>query len=283
MATPPKIFDRTRIARRLAGRRGQSDFVTDLVIADLADRLGTITRTFSKALILGPDASVLPRTGRSAEGAFTFARRSTLVPGPDGPALDPERFASDRPHDLIVSLLDLQAVNDVPGFLGGLRNHLEPDGLLIAAAIGGRTLTEMREAWLAADAELSGGAAPRVAPMIDVRDAGGLLQRAGFALPVTDLETHTVRYSDPIALFQEVRALGASNPLLERDPRPTTRTRLIRAAEIYAQRFSDPDGRVRATLEILWLSGWAPHESQQKPLQPGSAQKSLRDVLGDKG
>ena len=280
---PPLVFDRARLAANIARRDGTSDFVTDLVVADLGDRLAPVTRDFSRALIMGPDPRLLPDAAQSANGSIQFEIVSTLVPAEGFADVDPERLTLPASsYDLIVSLLDLQTVNDVPGFLAGLRRRLAPDGLLIAALIGGRTLTELRDAFLAADVEVLGGVAPRVAPMIDVRDAGALLQRAGFALPVTDLETHTVRYRSPLALFDELRAVGATNPLLQRDPRPMTPRHLMRAAEIYSQRFSDPDGKVRATLEILWLSGWAPHENQQKPLRPGSATTSLRDVLGDK-
>lgn len=277
------VFDRPRLAANLARRAGGSDFVTDLVVADLADRLAPITRDFTRALVIGPDPRLLPEHAHSANGAIAFERVSALLEVPGFLTVDTEALSlPSRDYDLIVSLLDLQTVNDVPGFLENLRRHLAEDGLLIAAAIGGRSLSELRDAFLAADTEILGGVAPRVAPMIDVRDAGSLLQRAGFALPVTDLETHTVRYASPLALFDDLRALGVTNPLVGRDARMLTPRHLMRASQIYADRFSDPDGRVRATLEILWLSGWAPHESQQKPLRPGSAKASLRDVLGDK-
>src|SRR5690606_7160240 len=159
-------------------------------------------------------------------------------------------------QDLIVSLLHLQAVNDVPGHLARLKRLLKPDGLLLAAFIGGESLSELREAFLAADLQVSGGASARVAPMAQVRDAGALLQRAGFALPVADVETHRVRYATPFALMAEIKALGASNPLTDRPRRFTTRTLLAAAAQTYATRDADPDGRVRATLEIIWLAGW---------------------------
>ncbi|WP_332711804.1 methyltransferase domain-containing protein [Pelagibacterium mangrovi] len=283
MTQPPLVFDRQRLSANIARRNGASDFVTDLVVADLADRLAPVTRDFSRALNMGPDPRLLPRAARSANGRVDFETVSTMIQVEGFATVDPEHLAlPGSGYDLIVSLLDLQTVNDVPGFLASLRRHLAPDGLLIAALVGGKSLTELRDAFLAADVEILGGVAPRVAPMIDVRDAGALLQRAGFALPVTDLETHTVRYKSPLALFDELRAMGATNPLLQRDRRSMTPRHLMRAAEIYAERFSDPDGRARATLEILWLSGWAPHENQQKPLRPGSATTSLRDVLGDK-
>jgi hypothetical protein len=183
-------------------------------------------------------------------------------------------------YNLIVSILHLQAVNDVPGYLARLRARLAPDGLLLIAALGGETLTELREAFLSADALVFGGVSARVAPMIQVRDAGALLQRAGLALPVADVETHTVRYSSPFALMAELKALGAANPLVDRPRRLASPALLAAAANAYLAQDADPDGRIRATLEIVWLSGWVPHESQQKPLKPGSATTRLGDVLG---
>ena len=170
-------------------------------------------------------------------------------------------------------------INDVPGFLSRLRAHLRPDGLLIAAGLGGDTLTELRQAFLEADAAISGGAFARVAPFIQLADAGGLLQRAGLALPVTDLEAYPVRYADALRLMRELKALGAQNPLAEQPDRLATRTLLARAISAYQAIAGDPDGRVRATLEIIWLLGWAPHESQQQPLKRGSATVRLKDVL----
>lgn len=231
---------------------------------------------------MGPDARILPEQGKSANGSFNFTRCATLV-ATDTPLLDPENLqlpASD--YDLIVSLLDLQITNDVPGFLARIRAHLAPDGLMLLAAIGGNSLNELRAAWLTADAEISGGAYARVAPFIDVRDAGGLLQRASFALPVADIEQHVVRYASPLAMMRELRTLSATNPLADRPTKMTTKTLLATANAAYESAASDPDGRIRATLEILWLSGWAPHENQQKPLAPGSAEVSLAKVLKSK-
>lgn len=281
MTRAPTVFDRSLLAARLARRDPAADWVTRFVLEELHERLSLITRDVEKAAILGPDAAILPAGSATASGPFAFEIFPTLA-GPG--AIDPENLelpASD--YQLIASVLDLQAVNNVPAYLEALRRHLAPDGLMIAAAIGGRSLTELRDCWLEADVEMSGGVVPRVAPMIDVRDAGNLLQRAGFGLPVTDVDTHDVLYADPLALMTDLRKLGAANPLADRDPRLTPPSRLMRAAEIYAEKFSAPDGRARATLEILWLSGWAPHESQQKPLRPGSAKASLKDVLGDRG
>ncbi len=280
----PKIFDRDLIARHLARRpAGHDDFVTRLVLADLAERLGTVTRTFEQALIMSPDASVLPKTGRSADGPFQYERVSTVLPLAGVSRIDPEVLdLPRRGYDLIVSIFDLDVVDDVPGFLARARAHLRGDGLFLAAAIGGDSLTELREAFLTADAQLSGGAFLRVAPFIPLSAAAGLLQRAGLALPVSDVETHTVRYEAPLSLMRELKALGASNPLADRPHKLATLALIKAASAAYEALASDSDGRVRATLEIVWLSGWAPHESQQKPLKPGSAQISLAQVLKTK-
>ena len=278
----PKVFDRALIARHLERRpEGHDDFVTRLVLADLVERLGTVTRTFEQALIMAPDASALPLTGRSANGPFTYERVSTVRPVDGVTLVDPEALdLPSRGYDLIVSIFDLDVVDDVPGFLARARAHLRGDGLLLAAAIGGDSLTELREAFLSADAEIGGGAFLRVAPFIPLSAAAGLLQRAGYALPVSDVETHTVRYETPLSLMRELKALGASNPLADR-PHKLATMRLIRAASAaYEALAGDSDGRVRATLEIVWMSGWAPHESQQKPLKRGSAQISLTQILG---
>jgi hypothetical protein len=273
MSQPPAIFDTALIARHLARRPTGTDFVTDLVLADLEDRLGTLIREFPRAAIIGPDREKLPPFGQTASTRFAFERHAAFGAHDDMPPLDGDNY------NLIVSLLHLQAVNDVPGYLARLRARLAPDGLLMIAALGGDTLTELREAYLAADAEIFGGASPRVAPMIQVRDAGALLQRAGLALPVADVETHIVRYASPFALMSEIKALGASTPLADRPRRLATPALLAAAAQAYAERDSDPDGRIRATLEIIWLSGWVPHESQQQPLKPCSATTRLGDVL----
>ncbi|MFK4812041.1 SAM-dependent methyltransferase [Devosia sp. ZW T5_3] len=274
MANPPKIFDTALIAAHLARRPpGANNFIMDLVLGDLEDRLGTLIRDFPRALIIGPDIDVLPTTGQSASASFTYQRLAAFAGSDDLTDLP------EGPFDLIVSLLHLQAVNDVPGYIARLRAILAPDGLLTIAALGGDTLTELREAFLAADSLVTGGASARVAPMIQVRDAGGLLQRAGLALPVADVETHIVRYANPFALMTELKSLGAANPLADRPRRLATPTLLAAAASAYAERDADPDGRIRSTLDIIWLSGWAPHENQQKPLKPGSATSRLGDVL----
>lgn len=274
MSQPPRIFDTSLISRHLARRPGTGDFVTELVLADLEDRLAALIRDFPKAAIIGPDKSKLPEIVRTASAHVSFARYAAFEGDDDLAGIEGDNF------NLIVSLLHLQAINDVPGYLARLRAKLAPDGLLMIAALGGETLTELREAFLSADALIFGGASARVAPMIQVRDGGALLQRAGLALPVADVETHIVRYSSPFALMSEIKALGASNPLVDRPRRLASPALLAAAANAYAAQDSDPDGRIRATLEIVWLSGWAPHESQQQPLKPGSAKARLGDVLG---
>jgi hypothetical protein len=274
MSQPPRIFDTSLIARHLARRPGTGDFVTELVLADLEDRLAALIRDFPKAAIIGPDKAKLPGTARTASAEIHFDRYAAFASDNDLAGIEGDNF------NLIVSLLHVQAVNDVPGYLARLRAKLAPDGLLMIAALGGETLTELREAFLSADALVFGGASARVAPMIQVRDGGALLQRAGLALPVADVETHIVRYSSPFALMSEIKALGASNPLVDRPRRLASPALLAAAANAYAAQDSDPDGRIRATLEIVWLSGWAPHESQQQPLKPGSATTRLGDALG---
>jgi SAM-dependent methyltransferase len=180
---------------------------------------------------------------------------------------------------LAVSALALQFVNDLPGVLAQVRLALRPDGLLLAALIGGETLTELRQAFAAAETELDGGLSPRVAPLADLRDVGGLLQRARFALPVVDLDRVVVRYDNAIALMHDLRRMAATNILTQRRRTPLSRATLARMTEIYAEHFSDPDGRIRATFDIVWVAGWKPHPRQQQPLKPGSAKARLEDAI----
>ncbi len=283
----PQIFDRPLLRRRLARAvaAGGEDFILARAAGDLAERLSVVKRDFRRVLDLGtprPDvaatlAEVLPkaditRLAPVAEAAGA-GRWRTVVGDEERQPFAPGSF------DLVVSCQALHAVDDLPGALVQARRALSPDGLFLCCMFGGNTLTELRQALSAAESEMSGGASPRVAPFSDLRDLGGLLQRAGFALPVSDTEPLVVRYRDSFRLFADLRAMGATNALVLRHRPPLRRAVLLRAAQIYAERFSDPDGRLRATFDLVWLLGWAPHESQQKPLKPGSAKMSLEAAL----
>ena len=288
---PPRVFDRRllRARRRRAAALGPSTFLVERVAEDLSDRLSAVLRHFACAVDLGTPTDavrkVLAASGKVSAiiAADVPVSGRSVADGELAVAADEEALPfRDASVDLVVSALALQFVNDLPGTLLQVRHALRPDGLLLAALAGGNTLTELRQAFAEAEAEIEDGASPRVAPFADVRDLGALLQRAGFALPVTDVDRMTVRYASPLALMHDLRRMGASNPLIERSRRPLRRATLVRMMQVYAERFSDTDGRVRATFEIVWLSGWAPHESQQKPLAPGSARQRLADALGSK-
>jgi SAM-dependent methyltransferase len=277
----PLVFDRSLVRRRLARAlsQGYADFLLVRAVEDLEERLSAVLRTFPLALDVGTPtpiaAEMLRRTGR----AETVIRLAS-VPEAGSILGDEERLPfSGARFDLAVSLLSLHGVNDLPGALIQIRHALKADGLFIGALLGGSTLTELRQSLTQAEAEIEGGVSPRVAPFADLRDIGGLLQRAGFALPVTDSDIVRVRYANAFALMQDLRRMGLTNALHDRRKTPLRRAILMRTAEIYAERFGDADGRIPATFEIVWLSGWSPHESQQKPLQPGSAKASLADAV----
>jgi SAM-dependent methyltransferase len=271
--TAPILFDRVllRARRDRALRAGPATFLLDRVAEDMAERLQAVLRSFDRAADIGGAGDAIPDAlaGRVGELARIELpeRESEPLPLPPGQL------------DLAVSALAFQFVNDLPGVLAQIRRALKPDGLLLAAIIGGDTLTELRQSFAAAEAELESGVSPRVAPFADLRDLGGLLQRAGFALPVADVDRIVVRYDSAFALMADLRRMGATNVLVERRRAPTRRATLLRMAKIYAERFADSDGRIRATFDVIWLSGWAPHESQQKPLKPGSAKASLEAAV----
>jgi SAM-dependent methyltransferase len=294
MASGPLVFDRSllRVRRRRAQTLGPSTFLLDRVADDLGDRLAAVLRSFERAVDLGTPTDAVRRVLAASGKVGTLVAAEALAEVPSvarsagtelAVAADEEALPfHDGSLDLVVSALALEFVNDLPGTLVQIRRALKPDGLLLAALIGGDTLTELRQAFAAAEAEIEDGISPRVAPFADVRELGTLLQRAGFALPVTDVDRLTVRYASPITLMHDLRRMGATNVLVERRRQPLKRALLQRMVEIYGERFSDPDGRIRATFEIVWLSGWAPHASQQKPLAPGSARQRLADALGVK-
>jgi SAM-dependent methyltransferase len=263
---------------------GPETFLLDRVADDLGERLSAVVRRFEIAVDLGtPTDSV--RRALAASGKVTTIVAAEFRAGPDRSFLrvgaDEETLPfADGSLDLVTSALTLQFVNDLPGTLIQIRRALKPDGLLLAAVVGGESLAELREAIAAAESEIEGGISPRVAPFADVQELGALMQRAGFALPVIDNERLVVRYDSVFALMRDLRRMGATNVLHERRRKPLKRATLRRMTEIYAERFSDADGRLRASFEIVWLSGWAPHESQQRPLKPGSATQRLADALG---
>jgi SAM-dependent methyltransferase len=254
------------------------------VAGDLADRVGAVLRKFDLALDLGTPGEAL-RAALVRLGSVGMIVKADAVSdsgrGTDNFVVADEETLpfADGAFDLVVSALALQFVNDLPGVFVQIRRALKPDGLFLAALLGGETLTELRQSFAEAESEVEGGVSPRVVPFVDLRDLGALLQRAGFALPVADVDRLTVRYDSAFALMADLRRMGATNALNARRRTPLRRATLYRMAEIYARRFADPGGRVRATFEILWLSGWAPHPGQQQPLRPGTAKARLADAL----
>ncbi|MBC2861250.1 methyltransferase domain-containing protein [Stappia sp. 28M-7] len=287
----PEIFDRRLFARRraralerLAATSGDADFLLANAATDLGERLAAVSRDFPLAVDLGGHRGHVS-AALAASGRVGAVLRADLlvedrsVPGAALVADDAFPPFADASLDLVASALSLHLVNDLPGALIQIRRTLRPDGLFLANLLGGDTLFELKDAFMLAELETLGGATPHVVPFADTRALGALLQRAGFALPVADVDRLTVRYADMFALMRDLRAMGAANILADRSRAPLSRATLARAAEIYAERHADPDGRIRATFDLVSLSGWAPHESQQKPLKPGSARTSLADAL----
>jgi SAM-dependent methyltransferase len=269
----PILFDRAllRIRQRRALQQGPATFLFDRVAEDMAERLHAVLRDFADVAVVWTPGEVLRKPYRDRFKSVT----DIALPGSESEnlGLAPESL------DLVVSALAFQFANDLPGVLAQIRRALRPDGLLLAAMAGGDTLIELRQSFAAAEAELESGVSPHIAPFADLRDVGALLQRAGFALPVTDVDRVVVRYDSAFALMQDLRRMGAGNILVERRRTPTRRATLLRMAQMYGERFADADGRIRATFDVIWLSGWAPHESQQQPLQPGSAKASLAEAV----
>ena len=294
MNAPPRLFDRPLHRARLdraAPRFAAANFLKARAAGDAVERLEAILRSFPLAVDLGArdgafsaalaQSDARERIGLVIEADFS-ARMLAHRPGVRV-QLDEEALPfADESLDLVVSTLALHWVNDLPGAMIQIRHALKPDGLFMGALFGGETLTELRQSLTQAESELSNGAGLRIAPFADAFDGAGLLQRAGFALPVADVDRVVVRYANPLRLIDDLRAMGETNALVDRARRPLSRAVLARTLEIYAERFADPDGRVRATFDIITLTGWAPHPDQQKPLKPGSARMRLADALGVK-
>ncbi|MEO0385251.1 MAG: methyltransferase domain-containing protein [Pseudomonadota bacterium] len=292
-SSAPLIFDvhllrqRKRRALAAASKPGARDgsFLRDQTAQDVLERLDAVERQFDHVLDLSDDdgkvAELLmqnPRVGRLTRLVSDESFMSTgQVPTSVG--TQEHLPAASESLNLVTSVLGLQWVNDLPGTMVQVRRALKPDGLFLGALVGGNTLHELRDVLAAEEDEATGGASPRVIPFVDVRDLGSLLQRAGFALPVTDVDTFTVRYGNLFVLMADLRAMGATNPLVHRSRKPWTKTRAVRAAQLYAERYADADGRIRATFQILSFSGWAPSDVQQQPLRPGSAKSRLADAL----
>lgn len=282
------VFDQALISanRRRALARGddRAAFLLDIAAEELAERLSLVERRFEAAAELHGATGVAARMAMASGKIGHMTRIETdATPAADGETIivaPPEQLPLPPASvNLVLSPLGLHLTNDTPGVFIQVHRALQPDGLFLAAIPGNGTLQELREVLLATEIEMSGGASPRVIPFPDVRDVGGLLQRAGFALPVVDAESYTVRYDSLFPLMQDLKSMGMANPLVDRSRQPVGRGFFLRAAEIYAERFADPDGRIRATFSIIYASGWKPHDSQQKALKPGSAKARLADAL----
>ncbi|HUF56094.1 MAG TPA: methyltransferase domain-containing protein [Thermohalobaculum sp.] len=290
----PDLFDTDLAARRrdramTLGYRGGADFLMRETAAIVAERLADIARSFPRVVLLGTGAGAVAEAVRP-DGAGLVqldpspamaAAAAEACPGAETRVVRGEHLdLGEAAFDLALSVLTLHQVNDPVGQLVQLRRALKPDGLMIAALFGGQTLTELRASLAEAEAEVCGGLSPRVAPMGEIRDLGGLVARAGLAMPVADVERLTVSYESPLHLMRELRAMGEGNAMTARRRQPMRRDMLARAAEIYAGHFAEPSGRVRATFEIVFLAGWAPGPDQPVPKRPGSAKARLADALG---
>ena len=287
-----RIFDR----RLLRDRRSRAaadlhahDFLLREIAERLADRLSDIARRFPLALDLGARSGILARSLSGRGGIETLIQSDAALVNVHrareaGPGLvADEELLPFQPQcfDAVLSNLSLHWVNDLPGALAQIRDSLKPDGLFLASLFGTGTLTELRTCLMEAELAELGGVSPRVSPFTDLRDAAGLLQRAGFALPVADVDTVTVTYGDFFALLRDLRGMGETNALFDRLRHPTRRTVFARAAALYHERFADSDGRLPATFQVLFLTGWAPDPSQQQPARRGSGRTSLKDVFGN--
>lgn len=287
MTGAPFVFDRRLVRRRreLAGARQDSvAALVEEVIGRVVERVDEIQRPLDRVLVLGAQRGRLAQRLRAHEPSRLVVESDLAAPmlGPEGPrVVADEELLPFGPggFDAVLSCGVLHWVNDLPGTLAQIHYTLKPDGLLLAAVPGGETLVELREALMAAELEGEGGVSPRVSPFVDIRDAGALLQRAGFALPVVDLDRIRLAYRTPLALIADLRALGETNALLQRRPGPLRRATAAQAFQGYAARFAEPEGRVAATLDIVFMAGWKPHASQQQPARRGSGKIDLADAL----
>lgn len=285
MSTPPLIFNRMAQRRRrdrAAGNFTAHDFLLREMAERLLDRLDDLKRDFTVAVDLGGHSGLVAQALRARGIAQVLHLESSAAMSAQAAGL---RVLADeealplRPEslDLLASCGALHLVNDLPGALVQIRRCLKPDGLFLAAMPGGDTLFELRQCLTQAELEMTGGASARVAPFVDIRDAGSLLQRAGFALPVVDADTITIHYREPFKLLHDLRGMGQSGVMAE--TRPLRRDVLMNALQRYVETFALPDGRLPVTVQILFMTGWAPHESQQKPLRRGSGQENLAKAL----
>jgi SAM-dependent methyltransferase len=282
MTDSPIIFDRL-LQRRRRSRAAASpaNFLLEHVAGELVDRLSVVLRRFDVGVDLGTPGDAVRMSLRRLGAVGTIVGADVIARSKPFVVADEEALPfRDSSLDLVVSGLALHFANDLPGVLTQIRRALKPDGLFLAALLGGDTLTELRQAFAEGETEIEGGVSPRVAPFADLRQLGALLQRAGFALPVIDVERVTVRYGSAFDLMHDLRRMGAANTLVARRRVPLRRMTLMQMADIYARRFADADGRIRTTFDIVWLSGWSPHPNQQQPLRPGSAKARLADALG---
>lgn len=289
---PIAVFDRRLVARhrdRAAARFAEHDFLFGHVAEGLVDRLHDVRRDFPVVLDLGCRAGLLARRLAGEKGISTLVgvelseglARQARGSGVSVAVGDEELLPiAEESCDLVVSNLALHWVNDLPGALIQVNRTLKPDGLFLGAMLGGETLAELRQAVFEAEADMLGGVSPRVGPQADLRDLAGLLQRAGFALPVVDTDTVTVTYADVFRLIADLRGMAETATHRERRREVPPRLFWAEVARRYHERFAEPDGRIPASFQIIWLTGWAPHESQQKPLRPGSARNRLADALG---
>ena len=290
---PPRLFDRSLVARhrnRAAGRLADYNFLVRRAFDDICDRIESVTRDFERTAILGGGPGLTDElAARPAGGKAGWVVQSDLASSVaqalDRPALALDEEAlpfAEESLDLVLAPWGLHWTNDLPGVLVQINRTLKPDGFFAGALLGGATLTELRQCLMTAESELTGGASARVSPYAGTFDMATLMQRAGFAMPVADIDRVTVRYDNVFALMADLQGMGESSALTDRPRKPAARALFLRTAELYAQRFADPDGRIRATFEIVHAAGWAPHPDQPRPKRPGSATHRLADALGVK-